>query len=148
MSSCALQQAISSLRRAWDPEEAGVAVGRRFTVTTLDGREVELKRNGAALTVTPATTAEYCHLLEKYKLSEFDVQVWCTPMFWARPPVLSTAAASLSLSGVALSVVAWECAACWVAGGCHSTGPAGHRTGARHSSAHRPGAGCSGGWAP
>lgn len=68
-------KAISSLRRTWDPEEAGVAVGRRFTVTTLDGREVELKRNGAALTVTSATTAEYCHLLEKYKLSEFDVQV-------------------------------------------------------------------------
>ena len=70
-------QSLLALRSDSGEDDASLLAGRRFTVTSLDGREVELKRNGAALLVTSATKKEYCMLLEKYKLAEFDVQVCC-----------------------------------------------------------------------
>lgn len=45
---------------------------QRFVTVTTDGREVELKENGAQMTVTFDTRDEYVRLEEQFRLHEFD----------------------------------------------------------------------------
>lgn len=48
---------------------------QKFTTITSDGREVELKENGANLVVTFDNRMEYVRLEEQYRLHEFDTAI-------------------------------------------------------------------------
>jgi hypothetical protein len=48
---------------------------QKFVTMTSDGREIELKENGANVSVTYENRAEYVKLEEHYRLHEFDLAV-------------------------------------------------------------------------
>jgi len=59
---------------AMDAEQFSMTFFETFTVDSTDNRTVELCPGGAAMDVTFENRKEYCDLVERYRLHEFDLQ--------------------------------------------------------------------------
>jgi len=71
-------QSLDSIRhidlQGIDSESFRTSFFETFTTMSTDDREVELRSGGADIDVTFETRAEFCDLVENYRLHEFDAQ--------------------------------------------------------------------------